>query len=1204
MMTNDNLKIEWGRQIAANQRYRSTWEANVDGKKCIIKKISAEGKKLEALVKTLHKQVTFSEILNEEEQKAICLFDTMSEIDGDIVFVRRWCEGQSLETILTQKRFTVPEAIKLMLKIARIVAVAHSHNVTHGDLKPANIIVSDSDEVMIIDWDTMTIDNSVEEFHDSNRTVSMDQVVGTPQYMPIEQFQGDLDPQCDIYALGVILYQLLAGETPFDEAGAMTATQMAIYKQNHEAASILVKHPELGINEDLAKVIELSLKNDRNHRLQTVDSFLQKLENIGKITSSAPISKPVDYNPTPVENIEELPEGKEHKLVLIGHTGAGKTVLVAGLYASQDKDFSVDDPGSKTETGIHAINVRSIMEDGHWPAATSIGDITDLKFKINYKGRRESIAFPEYAGERLNMEGFDKLILGKPDGAFILLNPGSELLQKTHERIELLSKLKEYIQKLGTMEKKPPIALVITASDRLESDLTDFAPKFEKYVEELIISLDTHIGANNYRRFNVSVSGHLEDQNKPKLEPKGIKEPFIWLIEQFDHKTNVLRIRKILKYVACIIALIIGLALGNLGREAYIINSLRSAFTVCQKTFNEKESKSEDDLLSYRSNLVEIRNNYCNQKHIDLTTRLAPCIQTCSPTYIYPAYAKQFNKTISELEEAIDQVNYDYFNKKLSDAIANASPENRKIETWLNDWQPLQEKNFKNRKSLLDKCQSEMPLAIARFEAEKLDKKFTDLINNPQIQFPSEISSSNWDGSALRESERETIRIKLEKHEHDAHVAVENKHFKELLKSLNSIENTFPSDLQTQIESWNKHTSAILDRQNKDKQIYDAFISSVKCVFSNFSGQTNQLSQLVSQYKNVRNISVGSVDFNRQETAKNEMDSQMISIITKHIEELHKKYHLEQMNSSELNIQPQYVSIIKTSLLPHLTDEEKSKILQIISKLIENTKTSWLKKQEEIINQFISLRQYNDVKDTLNDLKEMQMEGGDKNPYWNRAEIFVLQKILDDLNKQWHNFDYSEKAYRRIKELCAKVRNTQSQLIKKNECYIFAKKYCEWLDSNPTNSIKISKIEGYSTYPDGAYIYNCEYSYGDKNSPWRPYISRNEKIFKNFWTTLPGSWELNIEVKPWEDFWMSFEPWKNIKWGLDEEKTGITIWISPGLSKNTIFYKGRDKSKYDKKYKYGDYIDVSCGEYIMLRIYYYITGKNLEEMLKESGLLK
>lgn len=1210
MMTNDTLTIEWIKQIAANQRYRSTWEANVDGKKCIIKKISAEGKKLEALVKTLRKQVTFSEILNEEEQKGICLFDTMAEIDGDIVFVRRWCEGQSLETILTQKRFTVPEAIKLMLKIERIVAVAHSHNVTHGDLKPANIIVSDSDEVMIIDWDTMTIDNSVEEFHDSNRTVSLDQVVGTPQYMPVEQFQGDLDPQCDIYALGVILYQLLTGETPFDEAGAMTATQMAIYKQNHEAASILVKHPELGINEDLAKVIELSLKNDRNHRLQTVDSFLQKLENIGKITSSAPKSKPVDSNPVPVENTDELPEGKEHKLVLIGHTGAGKTVLVAGLYASQDKDFSVDDPGSKTETGIHAINVRSIMEDGHWPAATSIGDITDLKFKINYKGRRESIAFPEYAGERLNMEGFDKLILGKPDGAFILLNPGSELLQKTHDRIELLSKIKEYIQKLGTMEKKPPVALVITASDRLENDLKDFAPKFEKYVEELILSLDTHIGADNYKRFNVSVSGRLEDQNKPKLEPKGIKDPFIWLIEQFDHKTNVLRMRKILKYAACLIALIIGAALCNWGREAYKLNCLKSGFAVCQMNYNQNENKGEQAMLDYRESLVALRKEYCSQKHVDLTQRHGACTSSCSPYFFYSSYRKGFEETIKQLEEAIDQANYQYFNKKLADALADATPENRKVSTWLEDWQPLRGLITEDRDSLLKKCREKLPLALTRYDAKELGKKFTQLINTPKSTFPSDLTSASWDGTALPESEREEIRKKLEKLEHDARIAVENKHFDELLATLNGISNGLPNDLKAQIESWNNHPSVIQDRKDKDRQIYDAYVSAIKRVLSGFSGQTEQLSQLVSQYKNVRDISVSSIDNMRLESAREEMDSQMMSIITQHIEKLHERYRSTQMESAEF-ANPEYVSSLETSLFVHLSDDEQSQVRQKISNLTNQTENAWKKKQEEIIDNFISSIKYSDAKAALDEFGEKQMEGWSKNPYWNKAEEYALQIIDGEMNKLWKNFVFTESSYRHLKEFCAKVRakTSKSQLIKNSGYYVFSEAYCDWLDSNPSHSISISKIEASTSYEEGAYIKRSQYAivnHGSNAEPtWKTVIYNCEETFRSSsYRNLPQFYPISVECKPWQSFKLKFNPWENRDglgktfWGVDQELSKRKIEIAPGMRRDALYFNKEWHST-----GYSQYADISFDK-IYLRIYFSVTGKRIHEILKESGLLK
>ena len=1206
MMTNDTLKIEWIKLIAENQRYRSTWEALVDGKKCIIKKISAEGKKLEALVKTLRKQVTFSEILNEEEQKGICLFDTMSEIDGDIVFVRRWCEGQSLDTLLAKKRYSVPEAVKLMLKIARIVSVAHSHNVTHGDLKPANIIVSDTNEITIIDWDTMTIDNSIEQFHDNTRSVSLDQVVGTPQYMPVEQFQGDLGPQSDIYALGVILYQLLTGETPFDEAGTMTPTQMAIYKQNHEVESILVKHPELGITEDLAKVIEQSLKNDRNHRLQSVDSFLQKLENIGKITSSsAPKENHGGPVAMPVESPEELPEGKEHKLVLIGHTGAGKTVLVAGLYASQDKDFSVDDPGSRTETGIHAINVRSIIEDGHWPAATSIGDITDLKFKINYNGRRESIAFPEYAGERMNLEGFDKLILGKPDGAFILLNPGSPLLQITHDRIELLSKIKEYIQKLGAMEKKPPVALVITASDRLENDLKDFAPKFEKYVEELILSLDTHIGADNYKRFNVSVSGPLADQNKPKLEPKGIKDPFIWLIKQFDHKTNMLRMRKILKYAACLVALIIVAALCNWGREALKLHGLRSGFDVCQKNYNQNENKGEQALLDYRESLVALRKKYCSQKHIDLTQRHGDCTSSCSPYFFYPSYRKGFGETIKELEEAIDQVNYQYFNKKLNDALADATPENRKVDAWLKDWQPLQSKISEERNSLLVKCQEELPLALTHYDAQELEKRFNQLINTPQSTFPSNLTAASWDGTVLPEREREEIRGKLEGLEHDARVAVENKHFDELLATLNGISNVLPNNLNAQIEAWNNHPSVNQDRQDKDGQIHDAYVSAVKRVLSGFSEQTEQLSQLVSQYKNVRDISVSSIDDKKLETARKEMDSQMMSIITQHVKNLHGKYQSEQMESSEFN-NPQYVGKLKPSLFPHLNDEEKTQINRQISELTDQTKNAWNIKQEGIIDDFISSIKYIDAETALDEFGEKQLEGWSKNPYWHKAEECALQIIEREMENLLTNFDFGEKSYYNMKKFCAKIcaKTSKSELIKKSGYYAFSEAYFKWLDSNPIHTITISKIEGYSTYKDGAYIFNSQYSVGDVNSPWVPYITRKDTPFKALWTQLPGSRTLSVQCQPWESFWMTFEPWKNIDWDIDTHLTDVIILISPGMSKNSLLYKNVGNSKYTETKKYNYSAEFSCGEGIKLRIYFDVTGKTLEEILEESGLLK
>ena len=567
----------WKKKISENQQFRSTWLVEVDGVEYIAKKILSDDKtKLESLAKSLKKQVRFSEILNKEEQKQICLYETSFEEDNYIAFLRRFCKGISLADKLSQdKRLSINEAVSTILSISRIVQIAHEHNVFHGDLKPSNIIVSDDKEITIIDWDTMCISSCVND-ELLGADVTVEQTAGTPAYMPLEQFQGArLTQQSDVYSLGVILYQLLTGETPFDNIGVKTPTQIAIYKQNHEPESILVKHPELSIPEDLGKLIEDSLKNDLNQRVLNVGEFIQRLETIGKISAS----KESAYK-TPIQNTQapssqaSVKKGKEHKLVLIGHTGAGKTVLAAGLYATQDKDFGVDDPGSKTQTGIHAINTKTIIEEGHWPAATSVGQITNLRFKINYKGKEEEISFDEYAGERLeNEDEYVNKIFKNPDGAFVLINPGGKQWHNARSKNSLISDLKHYIDLLSKKANNPPIAFVITASDRLESDLKDFASTFQTYVDEI----ENYLIRKKcvYKVFNVSVSGVLKDQNHPHLAPKGIKDPFIWLLKQYYFRENMKIAKKISLSLAALFALVL-LTLGGLWINDYsTVSSVR-----------------------------------------------------------------------------------------------------------------------------------------------------------------------------------------------------------------------------------------------------------------------------------------------------------------------------------------------------------------------------------------------------------------------------------------------------------------------------------------------------------------------------------------------------------------------------------------------------------------------------------------------------
>ena len=166
---------------------------------------------------------------------------------GQVYFTMPHVKGQTLETILDLTKreedgWTQARTLGVLLKACEAMAYAHAKNVIHRDLKPANIMVGHFGEVYVMDWglarilgvETKGVDRQVSpkfevrtdrrDFRDSDRhspllTADGD-VVGTPAYMSPEQASGDLEnigQPSDVYALGAILYHLLAGRMPFGD---------------------------------------------------------------------------------------------------------------------------------------------------------------------------------------------------------------------------------------------------------------------------------------------------------------------------------------------------------------------------------------------------------------------------------------------------------------------------------------------------------------------------------------------------------------------------------------------------------------------------------------------------------------------------------------------------------------------------------------------------------------------------------------------------------------------------------------------------------------------------------------------------------------------------------------------------------------------------------------------------------------------------
>ncbi len=135
---------------------------------------------------------------------------------ADIAYiVMEYVDGPPLKNLLDKhERFTVPRIVRIMEDLLAGLQFSHERGVVHRDIKPANLMLTKSGQAKIADFGIARIESS-----------SMTQagtVLGTPAYMSPEQFMGQVvDARSDIYSSGVLLYQLLTGERPFE--GSMSA---------------------------------------------------------------------------------------------------------------------------------------------------------------------------------------------------------------------------------------------------------------------------------------------------------------------------------------------------------------------------------------------------------------------------------------------------------------------------------------------------------------------------------------------------------------------------------------------------------------------------------------------------------------------------------------------------------------------------------------------------------------------------------------------------------------------------------------------------------------------------------------------------------------------------------------------------------------------------------------------------------------------
>ncbi|MBS2020950.1 MAG: protein kinase [Deltaproteobacteria bacterium] len=201
--------------------------------------------------------------------------------EGTLFIAMEYVQGKDLRLVLRDE-WPIDEGrlCNIMAQVCSALAEAHSQNVLHRDLKPENIMVEQrrdrADFVKVLDFGIAKIMDS-----DVPGLTRADVVCGTPQYMAPEQATGSaLDARCDLYAVGVILYQLTTGSLPFDGQNSMEVLTKHV---NEPPLPPRTKMPQAPISEAMEKLILRALEKDPAARPQTALEFQKLLEEVGAL---------------------------------------------------------------------------------------------------------------------------------------------------------------------------------------------------------------------------------------------------------------------------------------------------------------------------------------------------------------------------------------------------------------------------------------------------------------------------------------------------------------------------------------------------------------------------------------------------------------------------------------------------------------------------------------------------------------------------------------------------------------------------------------------------------------------------------------------------------------------------------------------------------------------------------------------------------
>jgi tetratricopeptide (TPR) repeat protein/predicted Ser/Thr protein kinase len=238
-------------------------------------------------------------------------------------FAMEFVDGKALLEHAKAARLSARDRMRLMVRISEAVAAAHRQGVVHRDLKPSNILVDGTGQPKVLDFGVARAMGGNAAMTTANTEIG--QLVGTLPYMSPEQVAGDpsrIDARCDVYALGVIAYELLTSRLPLDVRD-VTVAEAA--RQIRDDDPRPLSSIDRSLRGDLDTIVAKALEKDRDRRYASAEAF------------GADIARWLDDEPIaarPASTIYQLRKFARRNRGLVGGTALAFVALSAGLVAA------------------------------------------------------------------------------------------------------------------------------------------------------------------------------------------------------------------------------------------------------------------------------------------------------------------------------------------------------------------------------------------------------------------------------------------------------------------------------------------------------------------------------------------------------------------------------------------------------------------------------------------------------------------------------------------------------------------------------------------------------------------------------------------------------------------------------------------------------------------------------------------------------